>query len=55
MREENCRSAKQEVASLETSIRPQRTNDQGERYYLDEGQIEREKARAQKAADQWCK
>jgi len=55
VREENCRSARQQVASLETGMRQQRVNGQGERYYLDEGQIEQEKATARKAAEQWCK
>ena len=52
---ENCRSAKASLASLESGARQSRTNENGERYFLEDGQIAQEKERARKAVDSWCK
>ena len=52
---ENCRSAKTSLASLESGARQARTNENGERYFLEDGQISQEKERARKAVDSWCK
>lgn len=52
---ENCRSAKTSLASLESGARQARTNENGERYFLEDGQIAQEKERARKAVDSWCK
>lgn len=52
---ENCRAAKASLASLESGARQSRTNENGERYFLEDGQIAQEKERARKAVDAWCK
>ncbi len=52
---ENCRSAKTSLASLESGARQARTNENGERYFLEDGQIAQEKERARKAMESWCK
>jgi hypothetical protein len=54
-REENCRRAKLQLTSLESGVRQARLNDQGERIFLDDAGIEREKADARKAVSQHCK
>ncbi|HTF15571.1 MAG TPA: DUF4124 domain-containing protein [Burkholderiales bacterium] len=43
---ENCRSAKERLTQFEIGGRMSRINAQGERYYLEDAQIEQEKARA---------
>lgn len=52
---ENCRSAKTSLASLESGARQSRTNENGERYFLEDAQIAQEKERARKAVESWCK
>jgi hypothetical protein len=52
-KKENCGNARDMVASLESG-RVQRTNAQGERYFLDEAQIQQEMAKARQAVQQWC-
>lgn len=54
-KEENCRSARQQLASIEAGMRQARINEKGERYFLDDGQIAQEKTSARKSIDQWCK
>jgi hypothetical protein len=54
-REENCRRAKMQLGSLESGMRQARLNEQGERIFLDDAGIEREKGEARKAVDQHCK
>jgi hypothetical protein len=54
-REENCRRAKLQLTSLESGVRQARLNEQGERIFLDEAGIEREKADARKAVSQHCR
>jgi hypothetical protein len=45
-KEENCRSARERFTQFEIGGRMSRINAQGERYYLEDAQIEQEKARA---------
>jgi len=52
---ENCERAKEAVGSLEIGGRVARTDAKGERYYLDDGQIAQELAKARQSAQQWCK
>jgi hypothetical protein len=54
-REENCRNARAQLITLGYGGRQMRIDDKGERYYLDDEQIAREKERAQSAVDTWCK
>ncbi len=55
VRDENCRNARQQVVTLESGVPQMRVDEQGGRNYLDQAQIEREKAFARKAVEQWCK
>ena len=54
-KEENCRAARAQLAGLNSGMRQVRVNERGERVYLDDSQIEQEKARAQRAMDASCK
>ena len=53
-KEENCRNARERLAQYEIGGRQSRTNVQGERYYLEDAQIEQEKARARTDVAQSC-
>ena len=53
-REENCRNARLQIVSLDSGVRG-RVNEKGERYVLDDAQVEQAKASAQKLVGQWCK
>jgi hypothetical protein len=53
-KQENCRAARGQLTSLESGIRQVRINENGERYFLDDDQIEQEKARARKAVESSC-
>lgn len=55
VREENCRNSRSQIINLESGTRQLRYDEKGEPRYLDEGQIEQEKANARRLADQWCK
>lgn len=52
-KKDNCRRTQEAMRSFETG-RVMRTDAQGENYYLDEAQIEREKSRAQQLMQEWC-
>jgi len=52
---QNCENAKQTLRTLESGQRITRTDEKGERYFLDEAQIARETARAREAVSSWCK
>ncbi len=54
-REENCRSSKGTLASIDSGGRQSRVNDKGERYVLDDAQAAQERDRAKQAVEQWCK
>jgi hypothetical protein len=54
VKEENCRNARGTLAMLEQGGRQARINDKGERYFLDDAQIDAEKARARSAVQSSC-
>ena len=49
-----CRDARERLATFEAGGRITRFNAEGERYYLDDAQIEQEKAGARQAVAQLC-
>ena len=51
---ENCRNARERLTQYEIGGRQSRINAQGERYYLDDSQIDQEKARARADVAQSC-
>jgi hypothetical protein len=51
---ESCRNARERLAQFEIGGRLSRINAQGERYYMDDAQVEQEKARARSDAAQSC-
>ena len=51
---ENCRTSRERLAQYEIGGRMTRINPQGERYYLEDAQIEQEKARARSDVAQAC-
>jgi hypothetical protein len=55
LKEENCRNARERLAQYEIGGRQTRIDEKGERYYLEDAQIEQEKARARSDVSQSCK
>ncbi|MBI2319751.1 MAG: DUF4124 domain-containing protein [Betaproteobacteria bacterium] len=55
MKEENCARARQQLVTLESGVRQGRVDAKGERYFLEDAQVEQEKSRARAAIGQWCK
>jgi hypothetical protein len=55
MKEENCARAKESKASFDSGVRVMRTNEKGERYFLDDGQRAAESARLEKIIATDCK
>lgn len=53
-KEANCRNARQRLAQYEIGGRISQINDQGERYYMEDAQIEAEKARARSDVAMFC-
>jgi hypothetical protein len=53
-KQENCRNARERLAQYEVGGRIARIDAQGERYYLDDAQIEQEKARLRATVAQAC-
>ena len=53
-KQENCQTARAQLAALESGARISRTDAKGERYYLDDSQREAEAARARKQVGDWC-
>jgi hypothetical protein len=53
-KEDNCRSARERLAQAEIGGRVTRINPQGERYYLDDAQLEQQKAAARAEISQYC-
>jgi len=53
-KQENCRNARERLAQYEIGGRVARYNAQGERYYLEDAQIEQEKARARTDVSKFC-
>ena len=54
-KEENCRNARERLTQYEIGGRQTRINEKGERYFLEDAQIEQEKARARTDVAQSCK
>lgn len=54
-RAENCKAARQNVASLQSGTRLSRTNEKGEREFVDDAQRARELERAQAAVASECR
>lgn len=54
-RQENCKQAKSYLQSLESGARVARSDDKGERYYLDDQGRVQETATAKRAVASWCK
>ena len=50
----NCARAREYLRTLESGQRITRTDEKGERYFLDEGQIARETAQARRSVGEWC-
>jgi uncharacterized protein DUF4124 len=50
----NCQNAKQRLANYEIGGRISQINDKGERYYMEDAQIEAAKARARAEVSQFC-
>ena len=53
-KEANCSNAKRRLAQYEIGGRISQINDKGERYYMEDAQIEAEKARARNDVSQYC-
>lgn len=53
-KEANCRNARQRLTQFEIGGRISHINDKGERYYMEDAQIESEKARARGDVAQFC-
>jgi len=54
VKEANCRNARQLLTNYEIGGRISQINDKGERYYMDDAQIEAAKARARADVSQFC-
>lgn len=54
-REKNCSSAKRRIAGLKIGGRQYEVDEQGNRHYLSEAEIQSRLAEAQQYADKWCK
>jgi hypothetical protein len=55
LKQENCTRAKQQLASLESGVRQTRINAKGELEFLEDSQIEAQKADARRAVSEWCR
>lgn len=53
-KKENCALAQNQVRTLESGQRIARTDAKGERYFLEDGQVAQELAKARQAVQQWC-
>ncbi len=53
-KEQNCRSARERLAQYDIGGRISRINAQGERYYMEDAQVEQEKARARTDVGKFC-
>ncbi len=54
-KEQNCRLSKQALTQAQSGGRMAALDDKGERYFMNDEQIAKERARAQSLVDQWCK
>jgi hypothetical protein len=55
IRDKNCSSAKRRIAGLKIGGRQYEVDEQGNRHYLNEADIQSRLQEAQKYADKWCK
>jgi hypothetical protein len=55
MDQENCKSARAYLKTVESGVRVSTVDDKGEQVILDDEQIAAERAKAQKAVDEACK
>ncbi len=53
--QENCTAARQQLAGIEIGGRQSSINEKGERFFLDDAQIEQRRQRAQQAVQSFCK
>jgi hypothetical protein len=53
-KKQNCEQARAQLKSLQSGGRITRTNAQGEREYLNDGEIAQEIERGKKSVDSWC-
>jgi Skp family chaperone for outer membrane proteins len=53
-KEENCRNAKQSLASLESGQRQMRTDANGERRFLEDPEIQTETGKMRQQVAKWC-
>jgi Domain of unknown function (DUF4124) len=54
VKRENCQRAQDMLRTFESGQRISRTDSKGERYYLEDAEIGREKAKARESVQQWC-
>jgi hypothetical protein len=54
-KQEECQRARQAAGQFESGARIASVDSKGERYYLDENQVARERARTQALVNEWCK
>jgi hypothetical protein len=54
-KQENCNNARSQLAQYEMGGRIAGIDASGERYYLDDGQMAQERAKAQAQVSQWCR
>jgi hypothetical protein len=54
-KKENCQRAQAYLQTLESGQRIARTDAKGERYYLEDADIAREKTEARQSVQSWCK
>ena len=55
IRDENCRNARAQLVSMDAGIPQARINEQGERVFLDDTQVEAARTTMRQAVEQWCK
>lgn len=51
---ENCERAREALRTLESGQRIARVDEKGERYFLEDAQIEQETVKARQLVQQWC-
>lgn len=54
LKRENCERAKETVGGIQSGQRISRFNEKGERFFLDESQMQQELAKARQTVQQWC-
>ena len=54
MKKQNCANARDQLRMLESGQRIMRLDAKGERYFLEEAQVQQEATQARQAIQQWC-